>query len=76
MNNSPFSSNLEDLPFPNWAISETNIDNFWELWEFDIIKNNQGALDLDYGSIVDSRGYIIISSDGLSINIEVGSLSH
>ena len=76
LDDSPLPSNFENLSLSDWSISETNIDNFWELRELDIIKNNQRTLNLDYGPIVDSRGYIIISSDRLGIDIEISSLSH
>jgi hypothetical protein len=71
-----FASNFEDLAFSDGAITETYIDNFCVLGEFDIIENDKRTIDFDDSSVVDSGSDIVVSSNSLDVCAEEVCLLH
>lgn len=65
-----FACNLKDLPLSDGAVAEADVDYFGVFGKFDVIKDNEGAVDFDYGSVIDSGSDVIIPGDGLQIGIK------
>ena len=57
------SFDLEDLTLPDATISEPNIDNLCVFWELDVVKNDKRPLYVKDGSVIDSRGDVVICGD-------------
>lgn len=64
------------MTFSDGAVSETDVDDFGILGEFNIIENDERAVDFDDGSVVDSGGDIIVSGDSLEVGVEKLSFIH
>lgn len=56
-----FTVDFEDLTFSDFSRFESDIDDFSEFGEFDVVENDQGTIDFDDGSVVDTWGNVVIS---------------
>lgn len=60
---------LKDLSFSLGAIWHINVDYLSILWELDVVQDHQRTIHLHDCSVVDSRGYIVVSNDCLHMSL-------
>jgi hypothetical protein len=64
------------LSFTDCAVAEANIYDFSKLGELDVIKDDKRAIDLHHGTVIDTRGNIVVPRNSLEVLVELLSLIH
>jgi hypothetical protein len=75
LDNSLLSFDLEDLTLPDATISKPDIDNLCVFWELDVVKNDKRSLYVKDGSVIDSRGDVVICGDSFEVLLHL-SFTH
>jgi hypothetical protein len=61
LNNGTFAGDFEDLTLAHLAVSESNVDDFGVFGELDIVKNDEGALDIENCAVVHARSNVVVA---------------
>ena len=57
------------MSLPLGAVSEGDIDDFCVLGELDIVKDDKRSLDVEDGSVVDTRGDVVVGGGSLGVDL-------
>lgn len=70
LNHGSFACDLKDLALADGTVAEANIDDFSVFGEFDVVQDDEGAVDFGYRSVVDSGRDVVVPSHCLDIRIK------
>jgi len=65
--NGLFSLDLQNLSFSHNSISQSDIDNLGVLGELDVLEDDEGSIDIEDSSVVDSRSNVVVSGRGQEV---------
>jgi len=63
LDDSLLALNLEDLALSLGAIAEADIDDLSVLRELDVVKDDEGTLDIEDGTVVNARSNVVFGSN-------------
>ena len=71
-----FSGDLKNLSLADCSIAEADIHDFCKFGELDVVEDDQGAVDLDDCSVVDSGSDVVVAGHCREIRIEQLAFIH
>merc|ERR1712166_798356 len=63
------TADLENLTFSNLTVSKTDVHDLGVFGEFNIVENDKGTLDIEHGTVIDTRRDIVVTDCSAGVNL-------
>jgi len=67
LDDSTLAANFEDLTFSELTVAETDIDNFGIFGELNIVEDNERALYVEDGTVVDAGSDVVVTHSSFDV---------
>jgi hypothetical protein len=69
LDDSALARNFKDLTLSQLTVTKTDIDDLGVFGELDIFENDEGTLDIEDGTVVDTGSNVVITGRGTGVDL-------